>query len=643
MTLFVRHSVVASLALVAGWAFAPWAAAQAPPDPVPDAGIEVLAQGPVHEAFAQPVTFNAEPGRIVKKAPPAPVEEMPAEQRPAGDDVQWIPGYWAWDEGRDDFIWVSGFWRVMPPGLVWVPGYWAETEGGHQWVSGFWTPANTTEVQYLPQPPQSLEAGATTPAPSPNHFWVPGNWYWNDTRYVWQPGFWSVNNPNWAWNPAYYAWSPRGYIYVHGFWDYLAPQRGLLFAPVYFNPGYNFQGGYMPRYAVSLPQMLNYLFVNPYRRSYFFGNYYANSYTQFGYQPWFAFHQSRFGYDPIYAYYRQKQGSDWDNRIRRDYATLRDNEAGRPSATFAAQSAPRVAGQPVQLLVQPLDRLTSSSEMKLERVAREQRDQISRTSNQLRDFAKLRSQGELRADVTAAAAAKTGGGKMRLDLPAGITARANANVRTTLRPNIDVDPRAPGKNPSDVRDPRGPLDPRGPGRNPVDVRDPREPKAPVLDPKGPLDPRDPGDRVNPPRDPKVKLPGVNRDNPPSLPGIDPDRPRVDRLPPAPGELPPMETPEPKAPRVKPNREPKEPKVDLEPRPLPKVAPEPRPQPKVAPAPLPAPKPAPAPRPQPKIVPPSAPVEAPRPPAKRADDNPGRGDGGKGSGDGKGKGKGKGGD
>ena len=45
------------------------------------------------------------------------VPELPPANKPDGPDVQWVPGYWAWDDERQDFIWVSGFWRVPPPDL----------------------------------------------------------------------------------------------------------------------------------------------------------------------------------------------------------------------------------------------------------------------------------------------------------------------------------------------------------------------------------------------------------------------------------------------------------------------------------------------------------------------------------------------
>ena len=80
-----------------------------------DEEIQVLATGPIHEAFAEAVVADPEPGLIVKMEPPIQIEEVPPDQKPEGD-VQWIPGYWAWDDDKEDFIWISGIWRVTPAG-----------------------------------------------------------------------------------------------------------------------------------------------------------------------------------------------------------------------------------------------------------------------------------------------------------------------------------------------------------------------------------------------------------------------------------------------------------------------------------------------------------------------------------------------
>src|SRR4029079_1874811 len=62
--------VAALLAISIAVAFNNAAALQRGP-PSSQPGVEVLTRGPVHEAFAETVTFDPQPGVVVPKAPPA--------------------------------------------------------------------------------------------------------------------------------------------------------------------------------------------------------------------------------------------------------------------------------------------------------------------------------------------------------------------------------------------------------------------------------------------------------------------------------------------------------------------------------------------------------------------------------------------
>src|SRR5208337_1275645 len=225
-----RAAILARFVVLGGRGFlVRVAAAQDPgasPAPDQDQSVQVLTRGPVHEAFAAPVVHDPKPGLVAGKEPPAPVEEMPPDQKLAGQNVQWIPGYWSWDQSRNDYLWISGVWREPPPGRQWVPGYWHQVEEGFQWVPGAWVPvsqpaseaqgqpASGAQAAYLPPPPASLETGPNGPAPSANVFWSPGSWYWQENRYVWRPGFWAAVQPSWVWIPAHFVWTPGGYLFV---------------------------------------------------------------------------------------------------------------------------------------------------------------------------------------------------------------------------------------------------------------------------------------------------------------------------------------------------------------------------------------------------------------------------------------------
>ena len=221
-----------------------------------------LLQGPLHEAFGQPVVFNTQPGIIVPKRPPDPIEEMAPDQKPEGDNVIWISGYWSWDDQRQDFIWISGFWRVVPPGKTWLPGYWAPSGDRFQWVSGFWTSADVRNAEYLPPPPASLETGPSSQPPSANVIWAPGTWVYRDNRYAWRPGSWINGQANWVWIPAHSEWTPSGHVFIDGYWDYEVHRRGLLFAPVLFPRALVIRPrfAYTPTVVLDVGLLVNFLF-----------------------------------------------------------------------------------------------------------------------------------------------------------------------------------------------------------------------------------------------------------------------------------------------------------------------------------------------------------------------------------------------
>jgi hypothetical protein len=326
------------------------AAALLVPSPAPalstevetDNDVQILTRGPVHEAFAESVSSRPEPGLIVAVAPPEAIEELPPEQQPEGDNVTWISGYWAWDDDQSDFLWISGVWRNLPPGRQWVPGYWSALDDGrHQWTSGYWADSEATEVDYIPEaPPQTVDVGPNVEAPSEDHAWIPGNWVYGESRYVWRPGYWNPLRENWTWVPSRYCWSPRGYIYVDGYWDYAVANRGILFAPVHFRrqvyvePSYY----YTPSIVVSLSVFTDHLFYRPRSCHYYFGDYYAPRYNDLGFHASHSWHSRRGCFDPIYAHHRWSHRHDhgWDLRQRDRFDFFRRNEDARPLHSWAA-------------------------------------------------------------------------------------------------------------------------------------------------------------------------------------------------------------------------------------------------------------------------------------------------------------------
>ncbi len=313
----------------------------------PQEDMELLMRGPLHEAFAEAPQADPVPNPAVPRQPPAPVNELPPEYKPAGENVQWIPGYWAWDDERRDFIWISGIWRDFPPGQRWVPGFWEAVAEGFLWINGFWMDAAQDQLQYYPPPPESLDVGPSTPAPSDDHFYAPGHWAYQADQFVWQPGCWLPIRPDWVWVPPTYVWTPYGCVFRPGYWDRLFDCRGLVFAPVCYNrPVYfDFNYVYTPSCVINTSyDLLPHLFVRRHCRSYYFGDWYDDRYwgndfcawSQIGYRRGFCG-----GYDPFYSYYshvgiqfNQVNLMFW---IRSQNNDCRQHVARRPPHTFAGQ------------------------------------------------------------------------------------------------------------------------------------------------------------------------------------------------------------------------------------------------------------------------------------------------------------------
>lgn len=372
--------------------------------------VEVLTRGPIHEAFAQTVTFNPEPGITVPKAPPNAIEELPPDQRPAGDNVAWIPGYWGWDDDRNDFLWISGTWRILPPGRQWVPGYWSPVGTEYQWTAGYWADAKQTENVYLPEPPATVEMGPASPASSMEDLWIPGVWVWNQSRYSWQPGYWAPAQQNWVWIPTQNVWTPRGYVSVSGYYDYSVANRGLLFAPVYINSGVYSRRGFRfsPTMALSTALFSNQLFLRPNYSHYYFGDYYGSNYSSSGFYPWFSFNSGGYGYDPIYANqaWQNRQNRGWAKSLQADYQNRVDNEGARPPRSLAAQQELAQSGDAAKaknlVSVTSLEQLQKSkdSPLKFQPLTKEEQQTFAKQGQAVHQFGETRQKLEAHSAET---------------------------------------------------------------------------------------------------------------------------------------------------------------------------------------------------------------------------------------------------
>ncbi len=385
-----------------------------PPEELP-AGSDVLTRGPVNEAFAEPVPLEPQEGLVAPNEPPAPIQEVPPDERPQDDRAVWVPGYWSWDADRNDFIWVSACWRIAPPNMYWVPGYWTRVAGGWQWIPGFWARAGALEVQYLPSPPASVDLEPPGPPPSPDNVWVPGCWYWTRGQYVRRPGYWLREQPGWVWVPSHFRWTPRGYVFVGGHWDYALADRGVLFAPVYFPPTVYARVGFSfsPSIAIEIGVLVGNLFTYPRYGHYYFGDYYDDSYVKVGIYPWFECERVHTWYDPIYVHDRwrhERTDPHWAERERQDYDRRRADRDLRPPRTYREMEV-RVARLPepsrreAQLAV-PLRTLvqTKATPLRFKPIDNGARMKIASGGSQVRKFREARAKWEAPAPGAAPAA-----------------------------------------------------------------------------------------------------------------------------------------------------------------------------------------------------------------------------------------------
>src|SRR5262249_11354998 len=135
----------------------------------------------------------------------------------------------------------------------------------------------------------------------------------------WRPGYWTVCRPNWIWMPAHYVWTPGGYLFVDGYWDYTLPQRGCLFAPVYFAQPIYAQPAFVftPRFVFNVGLFNDCFVVRPSYCHYYLGDYYGVSYANIGFSPWCSITiGNRPRFDPLFTYYR------WNNsKVDRNWVT----------------------------------------------------------------------------------------------------------------------------------------------------------------------------------------------------------------------------------------------------------------------------------------------------------------------------------
>jgi hypothetical protein len=368
-------------------------------------GVHVENRGEVHEGFAQPWQLTVNPTAIIHKQPPDPIAEEPPSQRPAGKNVQWIPGYWQWNDDRKDFNWITGIWRDIPEGRHWVVGHWVPIADGWYRVLGHWAAQAEPDFQYVNKPPEPKEEQQPQ-SPGDDAAWIPGSWFYTDNGWQWRAGYYTQARDGYVWQPASYNWSPNGYIYTSGYWDYDPMNRGLLFAPVWFDQPYWERPGWFfrPSHALDMAAFWVSLFVRP-GWGYYYGDWYGRGYAGLGFRPWYEFGTGRF--DPLFSYERFNHRNDagFFNNIRATNEARIAGRAALPGRTFEANASATAGSR----LVVPLNQLhTVNPAIRLENVSAEQRTSIMQNSRTMYEHSLNLGRGNFPANLSTNLRANTG-------------------------------------------------------------------------------------------------------------------------------------------------------------------------------------------------------------------------------------------
>ena len=154
-------------------------------------GMQVLTRGPVHEAFAETSDFRSRAGhRGAQRRRRTPSKKC---RRTSGRRGPTSRGSPATGAGTTSGTISCGSaasgerCRLVANGC---PGIGARPARLSMDVRLLGR-CQASEVQYLPEPPATVETGPNIAAPSADDTWLPGCWVWQQNRYAWRPGFWA--------------------------------------------------------------------------------------------------------------------------------------------------------------------------------------------------------------------------------------------------------------------------------------------------------------------------------------------------------------------------------------------------------------------------------------------------------------------
>src|SRR5207249_189438 len=144
--------------------------------------------------------------------------------------------------------------------------------------------------------------------------------------------------PGYVWIPGHYRWTPYGYVYVAGYWDYALARRGILYAPVVVD--YNAVGPafvYTPSYAVTDVVIVDSLWVRPACCHYYFGDYYGPVYRRYGYESCVVYSSRHYDSIIVYRSWEYRHEPRWHETQVNIYLARDSGRAPVPPRTLRQQ------------------------------------------------------------------------------------------------------------------------------------------------------------------------------------------------------------------------------------------------------------------------------------------------------------------
>ena len=231
--------------------------------------------------------FRSRAGIITRKRHRPPSRKFLPSKRLEGENVAWIPGYWAWMTNETIS---SGSAASGVPCHRAVNGCPAIGKRPSKVLNGF--PATGPMLgramrNICPSRPRLSKPVPISPRLRPIKPGCPAVGFGTRVATLGAPGSGQRCKPNWIWVPSHYVWAPRGYVFVDGYWDYSINRRGVLFAPVYFDAGVYTRRdfSYSPTTVIDLGVFTDHLFLRPRYQHYYFGDYYDTTYRGAGFVP----------------------------------------------------------------------------------------------------------------------------------------------------------------------------------------------------------------------------------------------------------------------------------------------------------------------------------------------------------------------